>query len=358
MKLKKIQHYPLEDKLFVYMLFFSIVISIISIIGNIYIGLKFSVNYKWIILLLISLVAIKCMLKRRYITYFRFLIFFIIVFVFLPNGWITTGGSNGLTIAYSCLICVNICFLLNGKSRIFFILSEVSIVGSLIFIEIRFPYLIDNNYLNKVLLDMLIQIPLTLFTVSYIVILFANAYNQERKKLEDYSQLLKENNLKLKKLSLTDELTGIYNRRYIFERLEELKTMIKQGKVVVTIIMIDIDDFKYINDNYGHAVGDNLLKKISNSISNIVNGMGFVGRYGGDEFLAILEDSTVEKGKEIVKKIQNALDDVFLSQKIRVTVSGGMAQFTEKDNIDDVLANADKLLYKVKNNNKNNILYE
>ncbi|MBB6217527.1 diguanylate cyclase (GGDEF)-like protein [Anaerosolibacter carboniphilus] len=356
MKINPSNNYSLEEKLFVYMLVFFILLSVVSIIGNITVGFDFAVNYKWIALIVLSCIAFKDVIKKRHIFVFQTIITCIIIFVLFPNGWITSGGNSSITMSYAFLICICVCFIFQGKTRVFFLISEVLVVLSLIVLEMRYPNLIINISLEQQ--DLLIQMPLTLLAAAYIIIVFSKAYHEERELLRQYSEKLEESNQLLMKISRTDELTGTYNRRYLFERLNEIKTQIKEKNQPVIIIMIDIDNFKTINDQYGHVVGDEVLKRVSNGLISAIENKGFVGRYGGDEFIIVLEDTTVKEGAELTSKIKGSLTKLYDHDEIRITVSGGMAQLAIEDDIDDVLSNVDKLLYRVKHGSKDNILFE
>lgn len=349
--------YPLEDKLLISILKFIIVLSTISIIGNIIIGFDFIVNYKWIGLILISIGALRYINKKEYVKYFKIFIFSLILFIFLPNGWITSGGWNNFTIAYIFLICIGICYLLEGKTRIFFLTAEILIFMILIYVEYRFPHLIIIHTKEKQFKDMMIQMPLTLSAAAYILITFSNGYRRERKKIKEYSKLLKEKNKILEEISRMDELTGVYNRRYIFEKLDELYKRTDKEDINAIIIMIDIDNFKFINDNFGHVSGDEAIKNISKSIVNIIGDKGIVGRYGGDEFIIILEDVSIEEGKEITNKINRIKDSLIFDKDVNITLSGGMTVFNNKE-IDHALSTVDELLYKAKNRGKNTIVFE
>ncbi len=355
MKINFFKDYSLDEKIFCYALFFMVFLSTFSILGNIIIGYDFIVNYKWICLIIVSLIAIKYSLRKKYLNYFQIIMSSLVIFIFLPNGWITAGGSNNFTLAYGLLICMCICFILKGKTRLFFVISEIIVIILLVYLEMYFPELIYKHPQEKIYRDLIIQMPLTLSAAAYMVIIFSNAYRKERQKLKEYSELLKEKNSILFKISRIDELTGIYNRRYVFEELNEIKGKMQGEKSKVIIIMIDIDNFKNINDTYGHVVGDDILKEVSSIIVRRLGDKGFVGRYGGDEFLIVLETVNINNAKDIMEQIKIELERIDLGKEFKITISGGMAQLSKCDDIDKVLANADKLLYKVKKSGKNGI---
>jgi diguanylate cyclase (GGDEF)-like protein len=358
MKANKIMNCSLEEKLFLYMLVFVILLSVISIIGNIAVGLDFALNYKWFALIILTSIAFMDMIRKRHILMFQTIITVLIVLVFLPSGWITSSGVNGIAMAYTFLICMAICFIFRGKLRLFFLISEILVVLFLIYMEMRYPHVIVNSYKDKQFADLMIQIPLTFSAAAYIIIVFSKAYREEHELLKEYSEKLKERNQLLTKISRTDELTGTYSRRYLFERLNEIKVQKMENNYSVVIIMIDIDNFKTINDQYGHVAGDEVLKGVSSRMISVIKNKGFIGRYGGDEFIIVLEDVSIKEAKEMIKEIKKRINQVKLHDEFRITMSGGMTCLTMEDDIDDLLANVDRLLYRVKHSTKDNILFD
>lgn len=169
-------------------------------------------------------------------------------------------------------------------------------------------------------------------------------------------ELKKKNNL-LKVLSTTDELTGAYNRRHIIEKLGYLTQGIRNNpETVHHLLMIDVDEFKYINDTYGHAVGDYVLKAISQVIREIIGDGGIVARYGGDEFLVIFENARPDYVLETSLLIRQRIALLLCDRGYTVTISGGVAVM-DKDHcqVDEILTAADDLLYVAKENNKDQI---
>lgn len=358
MNIKNLNKYSLEQKLFIQMLVFSIFLSLISVGGNVLIGLPFAVNYKWVALVLLGILALKYSLERKYEIFFQTTIFSLIIFVFLPHGWITSGGANVISVAYLFLICIAMCLIFHGRLRVFFVLAQMVMTVFLLYMQVYYPQIIGTPSSEKYTLDMFIQMPLTLLAGAYMVVIFSNAYRKEKRKLEEYGKHLKESNQRLMQIAQIDELTGTYNRRYLFEKLEEVRVQIGKENRKAMIIMIDIDDFKTINDTFGHIVGDELLRSIGRCMIEIVKGKGFVGRYGGDEFIMVLQDVSLREAKNIVDQIQKQVTQSYGNDRLGVTLSGGMAQLMDGDDVDDILVSVDNILYHVKRSSKNNILYE
>jgi diguanylate cyclase (GGDEF)-like protein len=160
-------------------------------------------------------------------------------------------------------------------------------------------------------------------------------------------------------LSLTDALTGLYNRRHFDNTVEREFLRSKRYGGDLTIAIIDIDFFKKINDTYGHLCGDYVLKEVAYLISDNFRKTDLVFRYGGEEFVALLTETSLESAKipleRLRKKIENS-DFIYAGQKINVTVSIG-ASVNNAETVTEFLDNADKALYKAKNAGRNKLIF-
>lgn len=162
---------------------------------------------------------------------------------------------------------------------------------------------------------------------------------------------------KLKKMAVTDSLTGLFNHGFIYQRLKEEVEKARRYSKNLSIIMFDLDKFKKINDNYGHQFGDKVLKKVSDVIKICVRNIDLIGRYGGEEFLLVLPETDLEAAKLVAERIREQIEKiVWGNTPLKVTISGGLTQIGEEDEF-DFLREADKLLYKAKQNGRNKIEY-
>ena len=171
-------------------------------------------------------------------------------------------------------------------------------------------------------------------------------------------QTLLESKEEMERLSHTDELTQIPNRRNIMDRLsEELKTH-KRKKRPMSIAMLDIDHFKKINDDYGHQCGDMVLHETAQLMSELLRDYDAVGRYGGEEFLIILPETTSEQSLAICNRIRLTVQNHtyrYNNRKPQITVSIGIAVKQADENIitDKLIAEADRCLYIAKETGRN-----
>ncbi|WP_170940479.1 GGDEF domain-containing protein [Pseudoalteromonas sp. NBT06-2] len=167
---------------------------------------------------------------------------------------------------------------------------------------------------------------------------------------------------KLNRLANTDVLTQLANRRYTFLYSElELKKSISTG-TAFSIIIFDIDHFKQVNDNYGHSAGDEVLINTAKTASKFIREQDILGRIGGEEFLAILSNTSLPQALEIAQRIRLAIETQLVSYDnnvINITASFGVAQFSpDKEDFISLFQHADKYLYKAKNQGRNCIVSE
>ena len=355
---QKLKHMSLEDKLFSDLLIFAMFLSVLNFVLNVSIGFRFDANYKWFAFFVTSAISLFLQFNDRYISLIRNVIFFEIIFVFLPNGWLVTKGNAYASIAYVFLIAVLINIVLEGKNRMFFLASEIIMVIVLLFYEFwtNTHGMTENSSVFQ--LDALLQVPVALFASIYILVLYTNAYRKEGQQLQEYSKLLEVTNKDLTEIAITDELTQVYNRRYIFMKLNEIKKHLDLIHYPVWVAIVDIDNFKTINDAFGHLVGDKVLVHVSGAMKRIVGNHGYVGRYGGDEFVIIFNDISHSDSKLIMESIKEEVREIKWDQPLQISLSGGVSRFYPTDDIDDVLNRADEMLYHVKLGAKNDIISE
>ncbi|PHO12490.1 hypothetical protein CPG38_07865, partial [Malaciobacter marinus] len=196
---------------------------------------------------------------------------------------------------------------------------------------------------EKINTELLIKIVSIIVLISLLLILFI-IYKSNRK--------LSTLNKKLEKISQTDKLTSLYNRTKLDMILEfEFKNK-KRYKKPLSIIIIDIDHFKQINDTYGHLVGDKILIEFSNILKANIRETDFIGRWGGEEFLVVLPFSKEEDAYNLASKLRKLIAKKPLYKNINVTASFGVVECKDSD-CNKALLNADKALYEAKNSNRN-----
>jgi two-component system cell cycle response regulator len=163
-------------------------------------------------------------------------------------------------------------------------------------------------------------------------------------------------NAELEKRAIRDSLTNLYNHQYSIELLERVvnETKTKSNRKAVSVMMIDIDYFKNINDQYGHQFGDYVLKIIANILINNVGDNGYVGRYGGEEFIIILTETDIKKAYKIGEKIKNEISSFRFGKDSKVTISIGIKELIDESSV-EMIIKSDELLYKAKQDGRNRI---
>lgn len=163
----------------------------------------------------------------------------------------------------------------------------------------------------------------------------------------------------LETIAITDELTGLWNRREAMLRLDDHCMRTNRYKNKFSCIMLDIDHFKQVNDTYGHAGGDVVLKSVSQTLAKAVRDVDKVYRVGGEEFLVLCPDISMDGAQTCAERLRTAVEDhvvEFKSQKISVTISLGVAEFLPSmEGADSLLSAADKALYAAKNAGRNTV---
>lgn len=163
-------------------------------------------------------------------------------------------------------------------------------------------------------------------------------------------------NKQLQEFSRTDGLTGLLNRRYWQVRaIEEFDRCHRYGHAA-TLIMIDIDHFKNINDSHGHWVGDEVLRRVAKTIQKQLRNLDITGRYGGEEFSVILINTDIEQGKKVAERMRVEVENRIIGEAVPMpcTISLGLAAFDRSmPNIDDWIKAADSALYDAKKQGRN-----
>ena len=173
--------------------------------------------------------------------------------------------------------------------------------------------------------------------------------------LEKYRTLKEKEKLEeeVRRLSITDDLTGLYNYRHFFKTLESELVRLKRQKTSLSLLMFDLDNFKRYNDSCGHLEGDRVLKKIGEIIKHSIrNNVDSGYRYGGDEFAALLIGASVDQALTIAERIRSFIED---SGFKNITVSVGLAEFQDNFDLERFVKSADDAMYVAKHSGGNRI---
>ena len=147
------------------------------------------------------------------------------------------------------------------------------------------------------------------------------------------------------KMALLDPLTGLFNRRYIEQRLESEIARSKRHGRALAVILFDLDEFKRVNDTYGHAAGDALLKAFAERLSKATRGSDAAARYGGDEFLVVLPECKPENVQHVLRRLQGICAEIDDRTTVPIVFSAGWADSVQGESAKELLLRADAELY-------------
>lgn len=214
--------------------------------------------------------------------------------------------------------------------------------------EKHFKRVVVTNANNK-LSGLILQRELISLSYSKWSILMRE-YSSE---LSQINNLLEKKTQRYEKMASTDQLTGLYNR-YKFTELftSEYSTMV-QRENDMSLMMLDIDYFKTINDKYGHNIGDSVLLQTSNLLLRHLRNVDIVGRWGGEEFVVLLPTASIENATKLANKIRENLSCFDMDKGLKITASFGITKIKMNDQLEFAVKRADDALYEAKNSGRN-----
>lgn len=182
--------------------------------------------------------------------------------------------------------------------------------------------------------------------------------NKRTRALQIQNQRLKKIHKKLKVQANKDALTKIYNRKFYNEKIKELVSLYKRYEQEFSFLIFDIDDFKNVNDVYGHDTGDRVLKELATAVSKHIRTNDYFFRVGGEEFIILLSDTTLDDSIDVAEKIRTLISkDIKPSEDESITISIGLTQIEKEDDILSIYKRADRLLYEAKRDGKNQVKF-
>lgn len=189
--------------------------------------------------------------------------------------------------------------------------------------------------------------------------LLGREFSLLRERLTHSNQELTTALIKIKALAITDELTGLYNRRHLFDHLDKQRAIANREGTNFVLAFVDLDKFKSINDKFGHQVGDDVLRQFSDLLQESIREVDLVARYGGEEFVLLLNGVGIETAAVVVERIRFAVESLkFSEQKLAMTISVGITEYRAPETTKETLDRADKLLYRAKQEGRNRVVQE
>lgn len=176
------------------------------------------------------------------------------------------------------------------------------------------------------------------------------------KQLKEFRQIVDNRNRALKRLAAIDKLTGSYNRRKFEEIIEREIQRFRRLNKPLSMIIFDIDNFKKINDTYGHNIGDYVLKKIATIVKKTIRKVDYCIRWGGEEFLIISAETDKEKAYVLAERLRKGIQNFKFNNVAQITISCGVAEFKKEDTKNTLIKRADDAMYKAKRSGRNRVV--
>ncbi|MDD5717111.1 MAG: diguanylate cyclase [Sulfuricurvum sp.] len=246
----------------------------------------------------------------------------------------------------------------NGSENLVFAVTDMkSITGE----EIGKIVFVKNMevYASKIAILRNVSIALGIILIAFSFYFLRKIFYRYAHALGNYQSQLEIKNRTLSKLSNLDHLTKIYNRRCTERALSKELSRAKRYEKPLSILILDVDNFKNINDTYGHNAGDKVLKNIAKIISEMVRESDHFGRWGGEEFCLITPETPIENAAILAEQIRKELETFDFHEPHKVTCSIGVAQCDPQEKSERLVARADQALYRAKTSGKNCVvLYE
>lgn len=203
-----------------------------------------------------------------------------------------------------------------------------------------------------------------IFSVNYIntksndeIGILTRAFNNMISTVQNWAKEIKTINEELYNLSTTDTLTKLFNRRHIEKLLEQEIDRAKRYKNDLSILLLDLDNFKLINDTFGHNMGDKVLVETAKVLKETLRKCDFAGRLGGEEFLVILPSTSLTNALVVAERIRIKISDITIDKKIKFSCSIGVSQY-KNETADEFIIKVDRLMYKAKKQGKNRTVYQ
>jgi len=186
-------------------------------------------------------------------------------------------------------------------------------------------------------------------------------YQRRSKELDLIRRKLTHTNLKLRELAIVDRLTGLYNKMFLYEVLEDIKNNRTTLPYCNVVMMIDLDNFKKLNDSYGHLAGDTLLREVGDFLREVCSERGMAFRYGGDEFFLVFKRIRYEEFLELVSHFEEAKKKIignYINVKLGMSAGAIVLNGEDESDVDRVIKSVDELLYEAKKNGKNQVVFK
>ena len=293
--------------------------------------------------------AINCLLSKRWLLGFVCLAV-LVLFVrnATPSERARKSSKGRLALVPGIGLCLALCFFELGVTGAFwcypaitlfyFILPQAQARWANVFLML----IIFPSAYSTLPLELTFRISATVFMVSLSSAIFVHLISLQHKELL--------------RMAIVDPLTQVYNRSHLGSCLKSAQSRARRLGTPMTLVSLDIDHFKSVNDTYGHAAGDDVLREVAGLLSRRMRDSDFIFRTGGEEFLVLLEGTVQEKAMGVAEELRHRVMKAELIPGRRVTVSLGVAQLSEGEELEQWLKRSDRRLYQAKSEGRNRVV--
>jgi diguanylate cyclase (GGDEF)-like protein len=285
------------------------------------------------------------------------LVFIFVSLVLIDLMYFTNGASTGVMVWIFPVVLVFSIMLLRGWPRFLLVLLYTVNLPFLFLTEAFEPeWVIPYPSDWARLLDQLISVPLVTLMTGFLVLAMTRALDDERRRSAAQESRLEDLVRETGHLALTDGLTGLLNQRALRERLRgEMAAAVRHGHPL-SLIIIDLDHFKSINDRFGHQAGDEAICRAASCIKDSLRLEDIVGRYGGEEFMVILPHIDAEGAFALAEKIRQNIQSAECKGPTPFTLSAGAAERQDESEEESLFRRADRALYRAKHLGRNRVV--
>jgi diguanylate cyclase (GGDEF)-like protein len=342
---------PLDHLVFLYVVGAAILMSIFGLGYNMLRGLGMCTLPVFVVYLVLTLSSVfYSVVKKRWYGA-AIVVVGSSVFLLIPFLWFTVGGATGSTV--SLMLTGGLCIALVFKRpvRTCMLIMEAVMLVAFIALEYHFPdIIIHYSTRTEHYSDLAFGVTMSLVVNSILAFTVMGHYVRVR---DEKTRLVH----RLELLSLTDDLTGLYNRRFLSASIDEEMCRAYETGSQLTLCILDIDHFKEVNDTYGHEYGDEVLFNVAQIMKACFTEEEIFGRYGGEEFLVLFPGKTPREALPVVRALGDHVRTHAWSHDKPVTLSGGLSSYVKGISYSNFIEAADINLYRAKQEGRDRIIY-
>ncbi len=328
-------------------------ISLLSSVSNWMLGITHPLNWIGFGIFLVSFLLLLIGKTKEYLHVYLLLA----VLIYCPCVFIITDGFKGSNPLFAVVGVFLFVALYSERIRWYLVSLECVIYLALSFLQtIKPEWFVSYTDDASRLTAMCISIVLSFLGISLSIGAFLKAFEEKNAYNNELLKKLSDINMRLEELSVRDALTGVFNRRYLLEELESIIAKSNLQQDPLSLLMIDLDLFKDINDNYGHVYGDWVLSEVCETIKKGMRSTDFLARYGGEEFVVVLPHTSLRDASCIAERIRKLVSEIKTRESITISISIGVAQYQSQQSITDLIQSADACLYQAKHDGRNMVV--